>query len=102
MSEVTAPYLTNIWYIQIISEQTFPDNLKLADVTPDSSLNVNQIFDTLPKGSVGVSSKEFIEDEGIKYKEPIKLDKKINGYEHKCFDISSCDLSVLDEIRTIT
>ena len=36
----------------------------------------------------------------MKYKEPIKLDKKINGFEHKCSDICSCNVSVLDEIRT--
>ena len=40
-----------------------------------------------------------MEGEGIKYKEPIKLNKKINGYEQKCSDISSCNVSVLDEIR---
>ena len=33
-SEVTASCLTNIWNSQIISGQTFPDNLKLADITP--------------------------------------------------------------------
>ena len=33
VSEVTAPCLANIWYTQIISEQTFPNNLKLEDVT---------------------------------------------------------------------
>ena len=65
----------------------------------DSHLNGNQIFDTLSEGSVRFSNKEFIEGERIKYKEPIKLDKKINGYEHKCSDISSCNVSVLDEIR---
>ena len=65
----------------------------------DSQLYGNQILYTyLSEGSVGVSDKEFIEGEGVKYKEPIKLDKKINGYEHKCPDISSCDVSVLDEI----
>ena len=49
---------------------------------------------------MGVSNKEFVKGEGIKYKEPIKLDKKINGYEQKCCDISSCNIWVLDEIRT--
>ena len=34
VSEVTAPCLRNIWNSQIISGQTFPDNLKLADITP--------------------------------------------------------------------
>ena len=38
----------------------------------------------------------------MKQKEPIKLGKKINGYEDKCSDISSCHVSVLDEIRTKT
>ena len=46
MSEVIAPRLTNIWNTQIISEQKFPDNLKLADATPvlkkeDSNLTKN-------------------------------------------------------------
>ena len=39
-----------------------------------------------------VCNKEFIENEGIKYKEPMKLDKKINGYEHKCSDTSGCNV----------
>ena len=34
MAEVTEPCLTNIWNIHIISDQTFPDKLKLADITP--------------------------------------------------------------------
>ena len=67
----------------------------------DSQLYSNQISGTLSEGSVGVSNKEFIMGEGIKYKEPIKLDKKDNnGYEHKSSDMSSCIVSVLDEIRT--
>ena len=33
VSKVTAPCLTNIWNTQIINGQTFPDNLKLADIT---------------------------------------------------------------------
>ena len=46
VSEVTASCLTNIWNTQIISEQTFPGNLKLADATPvfkkeDSNLTKN-------------------------------------------------------------
>ena len=46
VSEVTAPYLTNIWNTQIITGQTFPDNLKLADITHvfkkrDSNLTKN-------------------------------------------------------------
>ena len=65
----------------------------------DSQLNGNQIFGTLSEGSVRLSNKEFKEGERIKYKEPIKLDKKINGYEQKSSDISSCNVSVLDEIR---
>ena len=40
-----------------------------------------------------------MEGEGTKYKEPIKLNKKINGNEQKCSDISSYNVSVLDEIR---
>lgn len=36
----------------------------------------------------------------MKYKKPIELDKKINVYEHKYSDISGCNVSVLDEIRT--
>ena len=64
----------------------------------DSQLYSNQISGTLSEGSVGVSNKEFIVGEGIKYKEPIKLDKKDNnGYEHKSSDMSSCIVSVLDE-----
>ena len=67
----------------------------------DSQLYSNQISGTLSEGSVGVSNKEFIVGEGIKYKEPIKLDKKDNNcYEHKSSDMSSCIASVLDEIRT--
>ena len=34
MSEVSAPCLSNIWNTQIINHHIFPDNLKLADVTP--------------------------------------------------------------------
>ena len=34
MSEVSAPFLTNIWNIEIVSQHKFSDNLKLADVTP--------------------------------------------------------------------
>ena len=34
MSEVSAPFLTNVWYIEIVSQHKFSDNLKLADVTP--------------------------------------------------------------------
>ena len=34
MSEVSAPFLTNVWNIKIVSQHTFSDNLKLADVTP--------------------------------------------------------------------
>ena len=34
VSEVTVTCLTNIWNTQIISEQTFPVNLKLADINP--------------------------------------------------------------------
>ena len=34
VSEVTAPCLTNILNTKIISEQIFPNNLKLADPTP--------------------------------------------------------------------
>ena len=34
VSEVTVPCLTNIWNTHIISDQTFPDNLKLADISP--------------------------------------------------------------------
>ena len=45
---------------------------------------------------MGVSNKEFIEGEGT----PIKLDKKNNGYEEICSDISSSDVSVLSEIKT--
>ena len=46
VSEVTAPCLTNIWNTQTISEHTFPDNLKPADVPPvfkkeDSNLTKN-------------------------------------------------------------
>ena len=47
----------------------------------DSQLHGNQISDTLSEGPVGVFNKEFIQGEGMKYKEPLKLDKKINGYE---------------------
>ena len=43
---------------------------------------------------MAVSSNQFKEGEEIKYTEPIKLDKKINGYEHKCSAISSCNVSV--------
>ena len=48
---------------------------------------------------MGVSNEEYIEGEGIKYKE-LNLEKKINGYEHKRSDISSCNVSALDDIRT--
>ena len=34
VSEVSAPCLTNIWNSEIINQHTFPDNLKIADVTP--------------------------------------------------------------------
>ena len=34
MSEVSAPCLKNIWNIEIVSQQKFSDNLKIADVTP--------------------------------------------------------------------
>ena len=34
VSEVTGPCLTNIWNTQIICEQIFLDNLKLANITP--------------------------------------------------------------------
>ena len=34
VSEVSAPCLKNIWNIEIVSQQKFSDNLKLADVTP--------------------------------------------------------------------
>ena len=34
MSEVSAPFLTNVWNIEIVSQHKFSDNLKLADVTP--------------------------------------------------------------------
>ena len=34
MSEVPAPFLTNVWNIEIVSQHKFSDNLKLADVTP--------------------------------------------------------------------
>ena len=34
VSEVTVPCLTNIWNTHIISDQAFPDNLKLADISP--------------------------------------------------------------------
>ena len=34
------------------------------------------------------------------YKNLLNPIKKINGYEHKLSDISSCNVSVLDEIRT--
>ena len=34
VSEVTIPCLTNIWNTLIISDQTYPDNLKLADISP--------------------------------------------------------------------
>ena len=54
---------------------------------------------TLSEDSVGVSNEEYIEGEGIKYKE-LNLEKNINGYEHNCSDISSCNVSALDDIRT--
>ena len=46
VSEVTSPYLKNIWNTQIITGQTFPHNLKLADITHvfkkrDSNLTKN-------------------------------------------------------------
>ena len=31
MSEVSAPFLTNVWNIEIVSQHKFSDNLKLAD-----------------------------------------------------------------------
>ena len=31
---MSAPCLKNIWNIEIVSQQKFSDNLKLADVTP--------------------------------------------------------------------
>ena len=34
MSEVSAPFLTNVWNIEIVSQHKFSYNLKLADVTP--------------------------------------------------------------------
>ena len=34
MSKVSAPFLTNVWNIEIVSQHKFSDNLKLADVTP--------------------------------------------------------------------
>ena len=34
MPEVSAPFLTNVWNIEIVSQHKFSDNLKLADVTP--------------------------------------------------------------------
>ena len=34
MPKVSASCLTNIWNTQIINQHTFPDKLKLADVTP--------------------------------------------------------------------
>ena len=34
MSEVSAPFLTNVWNIETVSQHKFSDNLKLADVTP--------------------------------------------------------------------
>ena len=34
------------------------------------------------------------------YKNLLNPIKKINGYEHKLSDISSCNVSVLDESRT--
>ena len=33
MSEMSAPFLTNVWNIEIVSQHKFSDNLKLADVT---------------------------------------------------------------------
>ena len=47
----------------------------------DPQLCGNQISDTLSEVSVRVSNKEFIEGDRIKYKEPIKLDEKMNGSE---------------------
>ena len=58
----------------------------------DSQLCGNQISDTLSEGSMAVSSNQFKEGEEIEYIEPIKLDKKINGYEHKCSAMSSCNV----------
>ena len=48
VSEVTVPCLTNIWNAQIISKQTFADNLKLAHVTcvfkkEDSNLKITHM-----------------------------------------------------------
>ena len=34
MSEVSAPFLTNDWNIEIVSQHKFSDSLKIADVTP--------------------------------------------------------------------
>ena len=31
---MSAPFLTNVWNIEIVSQHKFLDNLKLADVTP--------------------------------------------------------------------
>ena len=47
----------------------------------DSQLCGNQISDTSPEVSVRVFNKEVTEGDRIKYKEPIKLDEKMNGSE---------------------
>ena len=49
VSEVSAPCLTNIWNSEIINQHTFPDNLKIADVTPvykkdDCNLAKNLVY----------------------------------------------------------
>ena len=44
VSEVSAPCLTNIWNFEIINQHTFPDNLKIADVTPVYKTNFYQTF----------------------------------------------------------
>ena len=46
MSEVSAPFLTNVWNIEIVSQHKFSDNLKLTDVTTvfkkdDANLTTN-------------------------------------------------------------
>ena len=35
MSDICAPALNDIWNNEIITEKSFPNNLKLADVTPE-------------------------------------------------------------------
>ena len=41
MSEVSAPFLTNVWNIEIVRQHKFSDNLKLADVTPAFKKDAN-------------------------------------------------------------